>query len=216
MKNILSEERIQRLLKTLIHISSRFQRPPHFQRLDFMPLSFTWANMFTYIWSQGIIYPQTPLYSVDVSLSPPQINTWEVFYYGMDAENEKPLSSTFVFLKELFGNDRKESLYNSLNGLSFETSNCEKLLTLVFTCYFLSSCIHHFQANSLNSLSHKWQFPEKLTLGTFCSFQYYLTLSLRRSARMLSFEVFFCYLYHDNLTLLQKNGERTYQVCSEQ
>lgn len=35
----------------------------------------------------------------------------------------KSLSSTFVFLKELSGNDKKESLCNTLNGLSFKTSN---------------------------------------------------------------------------------------------
>lgn len=48
-----------------------------------------------------------------------------------------------------------------------KNSNCEKLSS---TCFFLCSCIHHFQANSLNSLIHNRHFPEKLTLGTFSLF----------------------------------------------
>lgn len=37
----------------------------------------------------------------------------------MYAEDEKSLSSNFVYLKELFGKDKNESLCNGLSGLSF-------------------------------------------------------------------------------------------------
>lgn len=61
----------------------------------------------------------------------------------------KSISSTFVFLKELSGND-KESLCNTFNGLSFKkTQTVKNSPPPAFFCVAVS---HHFQANSLNSL----------------------------------------------------------------
>lgn len=86
-----------------------------------MPLSFIKSNVYIYLIPRNYLTTNITFSCCYVSLPtattpPPKKNMRSLLMY---AEDEKSLSSNFVYLKELFGKDKNESLCNGLSGLSF-------------------------------------------------------------------------------------------------